>query len=504
VLWLAFLPVLVMGPVRAADDPTPSPAGPEPTAEQELVTGVEGSKAALVRIEVSVTAEIAHFNHDTGDIFVVRGRYDIPIRSATGVFVSADGVIATAGRTLTVSEDQVVVPAANRLFAEQIGVGLVGNDGDPARPAHAVDPHWDHHLQDCYGHIEHCVLFFVTHYKVFPHTQSPVSTPADALPQSTPDVGLLRISGGGGTPTAVLAPPDQALPEQGLLTGFLAAPAPDAPATELAVRIDPAAGTLASDGDFGPADAGLAGGPVLAPDTGEVVGLATNPDGVQRLVPVAALHQALTAAGVQPNSSPFDAVFRRGVDHLSSGQSGGSAASAFEESLAYYPSALAAQHLGQAQASAEDEGAAGGGVAEGDGEGGTSGGWLLWFVVGLVVLFLLAVALVLRRRRSATRRRGTEAGIPAPSREPVPLAATTAAPRPEPATGPPPPTPAPMRGTPEHAPSSGRDRTRLRESPAMVKDPVPRARQGSAFCSDCGARLRDGARFCASCGSPAS
>src|SRR4051812_12174960 len=208
------------GTAAGAAADTPSAAGGAP------VSGVEGSKAAVVRIEVSAIADIAHIDHSTGEVRVARGEYQVPIRSGTGVFTSKDGVIATAGSTLIVTEDQVVVYAANRLFSEQMGTALTGNDGDLSRRAQAVDPYWAPHLQHCYDRVEHCILFFRPLYEVLPYTAEPTRTPAELVqaPGGAADVGLLRISGGGGTPTAELAPADQAPLTEGLLTGFTQPP----------------------------------------------------------------------------------------------------------------------------------------------------------------------------------------------------------------------------------------------------------------------------------------
>ncbi|WP_091215979.1 zinc ribbon domain-containing protein [Geodermatophilus siccatus] len=497
---LASSPLLAVGTAGAADDPPAAGAG--------VVSGVEGSRAAVVRIEVSATAEIAHIDHSTGDVNVIRGRYEVPIRSASGVFTSSDGVIATTGQALTVTEDDVVVFAANRLFQEEMGTALVGNDGDLARRAEAVDQYWAPHLHHCYDQVEHCVLFFVPQYTVFPHTREPTSTPADLLPvpDGPADVGLLRISGGGGTPTAELAPPDQQLLEQGLLTGFTAPPAAELPPGEMAVAVDPGTAALSSDADVAAALAGgMTGGPVLDPATGEVTGLAATVGGTPTVVPVQRLHEALAAAGTPPAGSEFDAVFRRGVDHLTAGNANASAASAFEESLTYYDSALAAQHLQRAQDTAGAEGAEDATAAgdEGSGGFGTLGLWI--GAVGLVLL-LLGLAFLLRRRgrRPGHRRpRGTRpgtGGVPTPAA----LAETAVAERPEPA-----PVPATRGASAPTAPQPGArsapaptyERTQLKQAPAREQS-VPPARSAAAFCSDCGDPLRERARFCAACGSP--
>lgn len=501
VLTMLVLTVAGAGSAGATDDPSGPPA-------QALVSGVEGSKAALVRIDVSAIAQIAHIDHSTGDVDVRSGQYEVPVRSGTGVFTSAEGVIATAGATLAVTEDEVVVHAANRLFQEQMGTELVGHDGDLSRRAQAVDPYWAPHLQHCYDQVEHCVLFFVPQYQVIPHTREPTSTPADVLPlpDGPTDVGLLRISGAGGTPTAELAPADQDPPEQGLLTGFAQRPEPAVRPGEMTVDVDTATGTLSSAEDLAAAlGAGMDGGPVLDPATGQVAGLATTAGGTPAMVPAARLRAVLEAAGAPITSSEFDTVFRSGIDHLASGHASTSAASSLEESLAYYDSALAAAHYEVASRAAEQEGT---GSPAGADDGAGAGGLLAWLAAGvLVVLLLLGAALLLRRRRAGSPDRraavptGPLSGAPGGTLRPGTVRG------PEPTSG----RPAPMhpaatgpdRSPTGEDPSASRERTRLRGSPALVREPVPRG-TSPAFCSDCGAPLRELARFCGSCGSPVS
>ncbi|MCV2491524.1 zinc ribbon domain-containing protein [Geodermatophilus sp. YIM 151500] len=513
-LALAVLPLLATGPAVAAD----AVAAP---AAADLVSGTEAAKAALVRIEVSATAHIAHVDASSGEAVVARGRYEVPIRSGTGVFTSSDGVIATAGSTLVVTEDEVVVHAANQLFQDQIGAELVGNDGDLSVRARAADPYWAPHLQHCYDQVTHCILFFVEKYTVLPWTREATSAPAELVraPDGPGDVGLLRIVGGGGAPTAELAGPDTSAGEEALLVGFPDRPAPDVPVTAVPVGVDPGTGSLSpADELAGPLAAGIAGGPVLDPGTGAVTGLVATAGGRPTLVPVRALHEALEEAGAPPASSAFDVVFRRGIDHLASGQRSGSAVTSFQEALAYYDSALAAQHLGTAEAAAAGEPVAGAAAAGG---GGGLGATAVRIALGVLAAALLTVAaLVVVRRRTPGRRPGHAApagsgraaaagwGSTAPNGpghaaqarsgpSPVPRGATPPADRSEAHGRSVTAAPAPARAT-----SSDRDRTRLGRAPAMVRESVPPDRPATGPCANCGAPLREGWRFCGSCGSP--
>ncbi|GAB3356252.1 zinc-ribbon domain-containing protein [Modestobacter lapidis] len=554
-------PLVVTTTAVAAEDPAveaPAPESPAPAegAEPPLVSGVEASKAALVRIETSAVAEIVHIDHSSGDVDLVRGRYSVPVASGTGVFVSADGVITTAGRNVILDEKQVGISAANQLFTDQLAQTLVGNDGDLSRRARSTDPRWDPHLQHCYDRVDHCVLFTVPQYEVFPYTTTGVSAPADLItaPGGPADVAVLRISGGGGTPTAELAPADRPAPAEALLTGFDQLPRPDLAAATMPVRADAATGGLSAEGDLGGAlGNGMTGGAVLDPATGELAGLATTADdGAPLLIPAGAVRTALDAAGTSPDPSEFDAVFRRGLDHMASGHTPGSAVGAFEESLTYYDSALADQYLQRAREQAGASGQAA--SAAGADDGGFPGGPIGWLVLLLVaVLVAVAVALLLRRRRAAAGRRGgggPGGGAPVPSgpapgppgaaaptaaaaggltaarpagspagEVPPPLDPTAEGRKPEPvsaavsAVGAGSSAPGgttmiarpPLRGAPPAAvPGAGSPpRPAPRSGDSAAGAAVPGSAGQPAFCSDCGQKLRDGARFCGACGARA-
>ncbi|WP_369137153.1 zinc ribbon domain-containing protein [Modestobacter versicolor] len=492
---------------------TGPPAGAAPAEDGgELVSGVEGAKAALVRIEVSAIADIAHIDHSTGDVNVMMGEYEVPIRSGTGVFTSKDGVVATTGSTLLVTEDQVVVHAANRLFTEQMGTALTGNDGDLSRRAQAVDPYWAPHLQHCYERVEHCILFFRPVYEVLPYTAEPTSAPAELVhpPATAADVGLLRIGGGGGTPTAELAPAGQALPGTALLVAFTQPPDPTVPPSTMTVGVDPGSGALSSEQDLAAALAtGGTSGPVLDPATGQVAGLAATVDGQPTVVPTQRLREVLDAAGTPPEGSAFDAVFRQGIDHLTSGHTSGPAASSFRESMTYYESALAAQYVSMTAGAADEP--ADPTAAAGQDDGGDGVPWP-WLGGGAAVaLLLLALALLARRRRAGRSDPDPDSadGLPvtvrsappepSPDRTPTvraPPAPVGAVARPAPGPGQQAPG-APSPVAPPGAPAA-RDHTRLQRSPA----PLPTAGQSATYCWQCGAAVRAGARFCAGCGSP--
>lgn len=534
--------------LTAASSPAPSPT-------RTLHSGTEGAKAALVRIELSAAAEIAHIDHSTGEVEISRGRSTVPLGFATGVLTSADGIVATTWENLAINEDAVSVYAANELFGKVIGVPIIGNGGNPARRGSTPDPHWGPHLQHCYNQVTHCILFRVPQYHVRTYTTEPGGVMAELLnaPSKPHDVALLRISGGGGAPTATLAAPNTAPGANTLLLGFTKRPAPAAGPAEIPVKVDAAAGRISSPKDLAvPLNAGVSGGPVLDRTTGQVLGLAgpRRPDGSATLVPAAAIRAAMAKAGVEASPSKFDAVFRRGIDHLSSGNPGGSAESSLEESLTYYDSALATSYLKEARAMKNKQATDGPSAAAADaGTAGPPPAVLLPILVGVLLLAGIIGAIALRRRgASAAAQAGS--GTPTPGASRPTAASAVAAPavpanrsrasddrpaqttaarvgreqagrdRSDPAWTDSARTKAAEHQSPSrqqsHAPAApavsapeanpnanvnrGTDGGETRTAGSLA----PRAADGEApnFCSQCGRRVRPGARFCTGCGYP--
>ena len=527
-----------------------SAASPMPTPSATLKSDAEGSKAALVRIDLLAIAEIAHIDHSTGEVVISRGRSTVPLGSATGVVVSADGIVATTWENLAVDEGAVAAYSANELFAKVIGVPIVGNGGNPLRRGSTPDRYWAAHLQHCYDQVEHCIVFRVPQYRVHTYTAEPATVMAELLnhPTGPKDIALLRISGGGGAPTATLAAPAAAPGANPVLVGFTEDPSPKAGPAQFPVAVDTAAGRIRSSQDLaGPLDAGVSGGPVLDGATGQVLGLMgpRQPDGQGTLVPAASIQAAMAAAGVEASPSKFDAVFRRGIDHLSSGM-GGSAESALEESLTYFDSALATSYLEQARKMSSEHPMGDQATAAADaGKDGPLQAALLPGFAGFLLLAGILAVLVLRRGR-ASAARGVGGAPPRPAgrssskgaegRPVAPLkpqtgesqtAMTRAARADEDqvlrqqaghgGTGPvrteaaghksSPPSQSPAsggRGQPASGatgdvntgPDGGETRTAGPLAPRSAE------RQGRTFCSQCGRSVRPGARFCSSCGYP--
>jgi hypothetical protein len=376
---------------------------PVPSPSDTLNSGTEGTKAALVRIELRAVAEIAHVDHTTGEVEIKSGQSTVPLGSATGVLTSADGIVATTWENLDVDEDAVAVYAGNELFAQEMGVSILGNDGDPARRGYTPDPYWAPHLQHCYDQVTHCILFHVPEYHVRTYTAESGGVNAELLnaPSDPRDVALLRISGGGGAPTAQLAAPDAASGADTAILGFTGRPTTEAGPVEIPSSVDTAADRIESTDELTPPlDAGVSGGPVVDRTTGQVLGLAgpLEEDGSATFVPASEIQTAMEKEKVDASSSKFDAVFRRGIDHLSAGNPSGSE-SALEEALTYYDSALAIRHRDEARALAGEQAnsAPAGGTAD-TGPQGSLPVAFLPILTGILLLAGIIVAIVMRRR----------------------------------------------------------------------------------------------------------
>ena len=374
-----------------------SPAGDEPaTVDPELV----GTQAALVRINVIADVTIAHVNHSTGDVVIHQGTYEVPQAEATGVLVTGDGVVATLYRLLREDLDTVTVPAANRLFVEEIGAQLV--DGNDTRgPTHATDPAIDEHLQHCYRRVEHCIVVPHERYEVVllsADQEEPVPATLINRPSGPTDVALLRI-GAGGLPTASLTPTQEPV-DDAAVAGLDWEVPQSAPTTRI---LQPAAEPVRLDGSRltgGPTltsrlAGGLNGGPVIDRATGGVLALADcDPSFVVSAVGAASIQAALVGAGVTATRSGFDIAFADGLAQINR-EEYAAAAERLRTATTYFDSALAHDYLAIARdlASAQDDAVSNpmpddGGIP-----------WWMWGVVALLVLGALTAGLLIGRRR---------------------------------------------------------------------------------------------------------
>jgi hypothetical protein len=372
-----------------------APAGDEPAS---VDTELEGARAALVRINVITDVTIAHVNHSTGDVLIHQETYEVRQAEATGVLVAGDGVVATLYRLLREDLDKVTVPAANRLFVEQIGAQLV-NGNDTTDATHATDPAVDEHLQHCYRRVQHCIVVPHERYEVVllsAGEEEPVPATLVNQPSGPTDVALLRI-GAGGLPTATLSPTPEPV-DDAMVAGLeweVMAPSTRSlqPADE-PVRLD---GSRLTGGQTLTSSlaGGLNGGPVIDRATGGVLALADcDPSFVVSAVGAASIQAALVGAGITPARSGFDITFADGLAQLNRGEYA-IAAERLRTATTYFDSALAREYLTLAQdrAAAQDDPV---GNPTPD-DGGIP--WWTWGVVALLVLGALTAGLLIGRRR---------------------------------------------------------------------------------------------------------
>lgn len=411
-----------------------SPAGDEPAA---VDTELEGTKAALVRINVIADVTIAHVNHSSGDVVIHQGTYEVPQAEATGVLVTGDGVVATLYRLLREDLDTVTVPAANRLFVEQIGAQLVDGNNTTGR-THATDPAIDEHLQHCYRRVEHCIVVPHERYEVVllsADQEEPVPATLVNQPSGPTDVALLRI-GAGGLPTASLSPTQEPI-DDAMVAGLEWEVSQSAPSTR---SLQPADEPVRLDGSrltggqtlTSSLAGGLNGGPVIDRATGGVLALADcDPSFVVSAVGAASVQAALVGAGVTPARSGFDIAFADGLAQLNRGEYA-AATERLQTATTYFDSALARDYLTVAQeyAAAEDG-------ADGNPTSDDSGiPWWMWGVVALLVLGALTAGLLIGRRRrpagsddrsAASPRTGHHVGTSGPTDAAAPTAGDVSA-----------------------------------------------------------------------------
>ncbi|WP_448624932.1 trypsin-like peptidase domain-containing protein [Geodermatophilus sp. URMC 64] len=372
-----------------------------PADDERVNTEVAGVQAALVRIKVITDVTIAHINHSTGDVVIHQGTYEVPQAEATGVLVTGDGVVATLYRLLRENLDVVTVPAANRLFVEQIGAQLVDGNNTRGR-THATDPALDEHLQHCYQRVEHCVVVPHARYEVVllsADQQDPVPATLINEPSGPTDVALLRV-GAGGLPTASLSPTEEAV-DDAAVVGLTWAVSQSNPGTRAWQPADVSArlrgSTLTGSRDLTTSLAGgLNGGPVIDRATGGVLALADCDPATNAVsaVGAASVEAALIAADIPTARSGFDIAFADGLTQMNQHEYA-AAVERLEAATTYFDSALARQYLEVARERANaEEDAADTPIADGGGIA-----WWMWGLVALLVLAALAAGLLIGRRR---------------------------------------------------------------------------------------------------------
>lgn len=374
-----------------------TPAGEEPP---RVDTGRVGLEAALVRIEVEADVTIAHVNHSTGAVVIAQGTYPVDQAQVTGVLVSGDGVVATLYRRLQEELDTVTVPAANRLFVEELDAELVDGNGTTER-THATDPALDEHLQHCYRRVDHCIVVSHERFAVsLPGADETEAVAATLVNQPTgpTDVALLRI-GAGSLPTAGLSPAQEPV-DDAVVTGLAWQVAAADPTRR---TLQPSAHDVRLDGTRLTATydlqnvlaGGLNGGPVIDRRTGGVLALADcDPaTGAIAAVGTASIRAALDRTGIETVRSGFDTALTDGLTLINQ-EEYAAAAEHLLEATTHFDSPVARQYLAMARELAAAQQGPDDPVLQ-DGEI----PWWMWASVALLVLAALLAGLVIGRRR---------------------------------------------------------------------------------------------------------
>ena len=549
------LSALVVAPASAHDHPT----------QAELAAPAVVFIKTFARVDISL---IEH-NRAGQHIGLVQRTYEPEIASGSGFAVDPNGTIVTAGSVITPDLNRARIYAVNKVFSERYGRNAPMPKGQFDRQKIkdiAGDP-INVRLQRCYqpnttDNTGGCLMTVSRVVKVYPWVSAQnkfgelaadVLSPAEG---KTQDVAVLRV-GASSMPTVPLGQ-NAGTSKAFTVLGFTDVPTAKSSSQAQLIGHFKNGGSLPFDQDeYLPKlkqgiAAGARGGPLVAADTGQVVGLLAAPADATRpalataeptFVDAKRIRDVVTSVGVQPRRGPADATFEDAM-HSYKNKLYTAPIPSFQRTLELYPGhALATEYLATAKAkagSAEDlTGKGGGGLAEASDDGTGLPGWLMLLLGVVVVLFVLATVAVALIRRS---RRGEDDDTGEPPRTPVPAGMTASAgapsrPAPPGPAVPPGPTvpgrggnqpvivlpesskqaaskqstgPKPASGSkassgpkPSPAPRPQEQRaaaTGVRPAPATT--PAKGSLAASVFCTNCGKNLGPQHRFCGFCGTP--
>jgi hypothetical protein len=510
--------------------------GARPAVAHTHPTPVETDAPAVVRVETSVRVSISLMEHDRHGkhIGLYQRTYTPVLQKGSGFAVNPSGVIVAAGGVIEPDYKKAEVYAVNQIFHDRYGrraplprdpyTRHTIKDVDPTDPLNG-------RLQRCYrpntaDTTGGCVMASTRLVRVYPFVASQrengnltaeVLYPKADKPAA---VSVLKV-GASSMPTVGLAGSAAGMKAFTAL-GFTGIPARQVPLVKKDGHSSDPGQEITKD-EFLPelvtaVQVGVWGGPVVS-ERGQTAGFlqlrftGTRPTGVY-LTDAKAIRAALTAANVQAQRGPTDAVFEAAL-HNYKNKIYGPAIPSFEQTLKLYPGhALATQYLADAkqkQGTAQDQTGRQAGVTGDDGRGGGLPLGLLAVVAAL--LLILALLFVGARRRGGARK---------PAKAMLPTARGEASPpatRPKPPTAPREPsrrnagvwahestgvreavTPPPAVGEPP-GPAESHDAPDRRRSPVTTigqRDPAPEDRP--SFCTECGKQLGQEHRFCGFCG----
>jgi hypothetical protein len=509
--------------------------GTRPAVAHTHPTPVETDAPAVVRVETSVRVSISLMEHDRHGkhIGLYQRTYTPMLVSGSGFAVNPSGVIVAAGGVIDADYKKAEVYAVNHIFHDRYGrraplprdpfTKHTIKDVDPADPLNG-------RLQRCYRSntadtTGGCVVASTRVVRVYPFVASQRENgnlTAEVLyPKAgkRAEVSVLKV-GASSMPTVELAGSAAGMKAFTAL-GFTKIPSKQVPLVKKdGHSTDP--GQEIQNDNLLPSlvnavQVGVWGGPVVS-ERGQTTGFlqlrftGTRATGLY-LTNAEAIKEALTAAGVQAQRGPTDAVFEAAM-HNYKNKIYGPAIPSFEQTLKLYPGhALATQYLADAkqkQGTAQDQTGRQAGVTGEDGR--TAGLPLGLIAVVAALLVILTLLFVGTRRRDEARK---------PAKAMLPTARGKASPpttRPKPPTTPrepirrngglwahestgvresvtPPAVGEPPGSAESHAVAD------LRQSPVTTigqRDPAPEDRP--SFCTECGKRLGPEHRFCGFCG----
>nr|AHE14627.1 hypothetical protein asmbl_2 [uncultured bacterium] len=401
-----------------------------PAAAHEHPTQVELVSPAVVRVETYAEVSISLIEHGLrGEHIGLHQRTYTPLLAAgSGFAVNPTGGIVTSREVTDVDLKRAEVYAANQIFHEQYGGQAAPLPADPftkhripgGSPANRIAER----LQQCYtpnrtDSSGGCVIFtkrlvrvlpFVSSQKDFGNLEATVLAPKAGQPG---DVVVLKV-GASSMPTVRLGTSVKG-------TAFTVLGFTTVPSNGQSLRTP--IGHFVQDGstevkrdEWYPAivagmGSGIAGGPLVGGQTGEVLGfLMRRPGGSASeltMVGPAAIKEALKAAQIEPRSGPTDAAYESALHNYKNKYYAASIPS-LTQTLKLYPGhGLATEALAQAnrkKGTAEDLTGRESQVAAPPANRVDWQRTVLPLAAAATALIVLALAIVLlrRRRRSPT------------------------------------------------------------------------------------------------------
>jgi hypothetical protein len=536
-----------------------------PAVAHDHPTQAELAAPAVVFIKTFARVDISLIEHNRAGqhIGLVQRTYQPEIASGSGFAVDPNGTVVTAGGVVTPDLNRARIYAVNKVFNERYGRNapmpkdqfgrqrIKDLAGDPinVRLQRCYQPNTTDNTGGCLMTVSRVVKVYpwVSAQNKFGELAADVLSPAEG---KTQDVAVLRV-GASSMPTVPLGQ-TAGTSKAFTVLGFTGVPTAKSSSQAQLIGHFVNGGGLPFDQDeYLPKlkqgiASGARGGPLVAADTGQAVGLLSAPADTTRPAAASAepsfvdakrIREVVTSVGVQPRRGPADAVFEDAM-HSFKNKLYTPPIPSFQRTLELYPGhALATEYLATSKAKAGSEedltGKGGGGLADASDDGAGLPGWVMLVLGVVVVAFVLATVILALVRRRRREEEDDDAGEPPLPVVPAGLTASAGSGRPG---APPRPSPPGPKGTagggtsgpgqggrppvvvlPESSESSSsaaraqagpKSQAGVRSPDARAAGPGagPGAAKGSlaatVFCTNCGKNLGPQHRFCGFCGTP--